>query len=96
MKELEKGGSAADLQEWAESQNNLKAAQRHFATRLAIEARELARQVPSERRGTIREWLETAAANALYVKRRLGDTELQGRIAPTERWLDIFDSVCEQ
>lgn len=96
MLALSQGGSAADLSGWAESQNNVGEAAKHFLKRMATETAEL-RQLPLVvRRERVRSWLEDADANRLYLKTKL-QTKLQsapiGRFAPTDNWLEIFDAM---
>lgn len=95
LEELSAGGSAANLPAWAESQNNLAAAQKHFVTRLAAEKKKLIRKPLRERPDQIREWLETAAANNLLLNKRLGKPKLQGHFVPAESWLDRFNAFTE-
>jgi hypothetical protein len=87
---LERGRSAAQVPAWAESQNNLNEAAMHFMARLATETARVGRQGPSSRLSQTRDWLEDAAANAMYVESRVDDgIELQH--APPGRWLELLD-----
>lgn len=92
MDELAAGGSAANLQSWAESRNNIGMAQRHFISRLSSYERALRRAPTNHRVNRVLDRLQTAAANMLLINRRLGaDTDIQGKIAPAEDWLDLFE-----
>ena len=85
------GGGAANLRNWAESQNNVAAAQRHLLHRIAREAQKMLKEAVPDRQESARDWLESAAANALLIRRRLGGTTLRGRFAPAEEWLDCLN-----
>ncbi len=87
---LATGGSAAQIPAWAESQNNLGAASMHFVSRLASEATRLGRYGPRQRFNHVRDWLEDAAANALYLENRIGD-EVKLRHGPCDKWLELLD-----
>lgn len=92
MDTLAAGGSASQLQAWAESQNNVATAQRHFIARMAMEARALRGGQRAER---IREWLEEAAAGMLFVNQKMGnDGKVYG--APTLKWLELFEAAVER
>lgn len=84
------GGTAANLRNWAESQNNVSAAHRHFLHRLARETQKHLKMSEPDRFDSTVDWLESAAANALFIQRRLGDVQLKGRFAPAEMWLDCL------
>jgi hypothetical protein len=92
---LDRGGSAGDLQAWAEGQNNLTAAVQHFIWRMNAEAqRLLAEPLPARRRDMVRAWLEDADANALYIKNRLKKAAPKGeRVAPAGTWLRLYDEI---
>ena len=92
---LDRGGSAAELQAWAEGQNNLTAAVQHFIWRMNAEAQRLANEpLPVKRRDIVRAWLEDADANALYIKGRLKKAAPKGeRIAPAGVWLRLYDEI---
>jgi len=92
FEELERGGTAANLPGWAESQNNLGTAQNHFITRLVTEEARLSALSPGHRPAQIREWLEVADANMMLVRKRVGDDYI-GHTAPVDSWLDGFDKV---
>lgn len=94
MSELGRGGSAANLRAWAESQNNVGEAAKHFLSRLATETRDLLSVPPSDRVDPVRTWLEEAAANRLYLDARLRDVAPgpHGRFAPSESWLSVLDT----
>lgn len=89
-------GSASTLAAWAESQGNTRAAHTHFLQRLMDETSKLKLKTLGERRLAIREWLESATANRLLLKQRLGDAlyrALKGEVAKTDVWLEEFDIV---
>ncbi len=89
---LERGQSAADVPAWAEGQNNVAEAQRHFIARIAEETHALTRRrEPNERAEHVRGWLEDAIATRLFLQSRFGDLGLVGRYAPADEWLDLFD-----
>ncbi len=85
------GGSAANLPNWAESQNNTTTSHKHFISRLGLEDRALANLSPSEKIDRIRDWLQTGASTHLYILDRLRDG-LRGRVVPSQSWLDIFET----
>jgi len=95
IRALRRGESASDVASWAESLNNCGTANRHFIHRMMQVGSELYGYGSSDlRRDHVREWLEGAAANTLYIHSRLGrepEDEQLGRVAPTQNWLDIFD-----
>lgn len=91
LEALAKGGSAATLPQWAESRNNMKAANQHFVTRLALEASALSRMSLRDRGESVRDWLEEAAATGLLLQSRIAP-ESPGRLAPVQRWLDSIDA----
>lgn len=94
LEELARGGTAADVPQWAESRNNHQEAHRHFVARLALEGAETEEAATAaERLDQIEEWLEEADANRLYLQSQLG-AEI-GRFAPTASWLEILRSVLE-
>ncbi len=92
MEVLRRGGTAAQLPNWAEAQGNMKSAQKHFVQRMVREGKRMARtQSLSDRRDLIMDWLEGARASTLFIANRVG-SEL-GRSAPVDEWRDlIFDS----
>lgn len=89
--ELQRGGSAANLPNWAESHMKVAASQRHFLHRAAVSAQRVLKLSLDERQEHVRDWIESSAANDLLIQRRLGDSELKGRTAPTEVWLELLD-----
>ena len=90
MDTLANGGSAAQLQAWAESQNNVSTAQRHFIARIASEERALRGKQKADR---VRDWLEEAIGTMLLINQRLGGQPIYG--APATLWLDLFESLSE-
>ncbi len=86
-------GSARNLPPWAESQNNLTAAQRHLVSRCAIEQGRLARLALPQRLDAVRDWLETATANMLLIQDRIRPTSIKGTKAPTGDWLTLLDEL---
>lgn len=90
---LERGASAATVPAWAEGQNNVAEAQKHFVARIAAEAHSVARRrEPTERSDHIREWLEDAIATSLFLRNRFGTVARVGKYAPADQWLDLFDT----
>jgi hypothetical protein len=81
---MERGASAASVPAWAEGQNNVAEAQRHFVARFAAEAH-------TERRDHVRDWLEDAIATSLFLRNRFGTAARAGKYAPADHWLDLFD-----
>jgi hypothetical protein len=94
---LAAGATAATLPAWAEGRNNITTAQKHFIERMIDVERRMRRVSASDRPDDVREWLETAAANQLYISTRLGtrDEALQGRVIPADDWLEVFDAEVE-
>lgn len=92
MEELGRPGSARNLANWAENQNNTTASHKHFVSRMGLEDRALLNLPPSERVDRISDWLQGAASTFLYIRSRL-DEGLKGRVAPAQKWLDIFESI---
>jgi hypothetical protein len=91
MTELKKkGGSAANVPAWAESQNNLATSQQHFIARMATEEAQLGQLGPTERIERIDDWLEEASANQLYIRKKLGNVSLKGRAAASDDWLEVL------
>jgi hypothetical protein len=91
---LRAGRSAGNVVAWAESQNNIDTAKKHFVQAMQREAVRLA---GSKRpRDSVIDWLETAAASRLLLRDRLGRAGLDpsvGRHADAEAWLDALSSV---
>lgn len=85
--------SAATVAAWAESPNNVTASQLHFLLRLIEEERRLRRLGLPDRQQAVQDWLESAAANALYINSRIADPPLRGRVAPAQQWLDQLDAA---
>lgn len=93
MEELARdGGSARNLPNWAESQNNTTTSHKHFVYRIGVEERAMANMAPSEKLEQVRDWLQSAASTYLYIRDRLGDA-LRGRVAPSQRWLDVVEEA---
>ncbi|MBW1932801.1 MAG: hypothetical protein JRI56_07270 [Deltaproteobacteria bacterium] len=95
---LLRGGSAASVPSWAESQNNLRDAQRHFVQRMVEEGRGLAEQPTLDQRlEKVRDWLADAEAKALLLERRVGERHGAsfGRRAPVEEWTSIIEEMVE-
>ena len=82
--------TAADLPQWAESRNNILAAQKHFICRLALEGARFRKMSRQGRESIVRDWLEDAAAGSLYLRSRLRESDI-GRIAPAQNWLEVLD-----
>jgi len=82
--------TAGDLPQWAEGRNNLTASQKHFICRLSLEGARFRKLSRQGREDVVRDWLEEAAAGFLYIRNRLGGTDI-GRSAPAQRWLDLLD-----
>lgn len=90
---LDAGRTAASVPAWAESQNNVAAAHKHFIQRVAFEARGLGRMSASERVEYVRNWLTDAVATRLLLEKRLAADDVPEKIAPTDEWLDLFDGI---
>lgn len=93
MSTLAAGGSASTLVAWAEGPNNVKAAQSHFLTRMIIADDELAEMDAHQRSEAVSDWLETAAANRLFIHERLGAEfqRLRGHFAPAGVWAAVLE-----
>lgn len=89
VEHLAGGGSAADVPAWAESQNNLGMAHRHFVARLAMEGQRLQSLSHKKRSTAIYDHLEEAEASALLIEKRVGKNV--GRVAPAGVWRDLLD-----
>lgn len=96
--ELWAGGSASRIPKWAESQNNIGHAQKHFLQVMADVGAELAPMSEDERREHVVDWLENAEADWLFMASRLKRKKLPlvGRRAPTGVWLDLIEAVAEE
>ncbi len=98
VRTLLRGGSAASVPGWAESQNNRRDAHQHFVQRMLDEGQRLA-QLPTldQRLERIRDWLDDAEAKALFVERRVGERHGPsfGRRAPVEEWANIIEEMVE-
>jgi hypothetical protein len=92
LEALREGRTAADLPPWAESQNNLGAAQRHLVARLAVEGAKFRKLTLAKREALVRDWLEDAEAGVLYLKKRL-NTPVIGTSAPAAAWLEQLDEA---
>jgi hypothetical protein len=93
MEVLAAGGSAAQVPEWAESQNNISAASMHFVSRLASDARRISKVAANQRYEEVRDWLEDAAGNSLYIESRMSDESIELTHAPCQLWIDLLDQV---
>jgi len=94
MATLASGGSASTLRAWAESSNNLNAAQTHFLTRVAREQAGLRNLDLGARQEYVEDWLETADATLLLIRQRLGrGNNLKGRSVPAESWIRIVNDI---
>lgn len=82
-------GTAADSPGWAEGQNNVGLAQRHFITRLALEGEAFRVVTRKKRSVAIRDALDEAEATELLLTKRLG--RRVGRYAPAKAWRDVLD-----
>lgn len=94
MAELRRRGSASNLPRWAEGRGKVTVAHQHFVYRIASEAKRLAQiEDLNEREDAVREWVESAAANSDWIRKRLErrEVELTGKAAPTELWLEVLD-----
>lgn len=92
LEALSSGGSAAAVPAWAESQNNLTAASRHFVARLALEGQRYRRHPQKRRENLVRDWLEEAEGSVLYLRQRL-KVPVIGRVASAANWLDLLDKA---
>jgi hypothetical protein len=91
---LDRGDSASSVPAWAEGQNNVAEAQRHFIARFAAEAHAISRRRDrTERAQHARDWLEDALATRLFLANRFGDAGRVGRYAPADVWLDLLERV---
>jgi hypothetical protein len=95
MERLEVGGSASEIPAWAESQNNLGMGSKHFIFRQLREVDTIRPMSLRRKRQYIRDWLEDADANVLYLTQRLKEARMQikGRIAPAQEWLRYLDAT---
>jgi hypothetical protein len=96
MDALARGGSAANLVQWAESRNNQTTSSKHFIRRLLMEEFGLQEMGADDRLERIRDWLIDADATATYVARRIGGNGLIGKVAPAQRWLAAVDTVATE
>lgn len=92
LEALSDGRTAADLPPWAESQNNLAAAQRHLVSRLATEGTKFRKLTLAKREMLVRDWLEDAEAGVLYLRKRL-NAPVIGKTAPAASWLEQLDAL---
>jgi hypothetical protein len=90
MQRLEQGGSAADLPNWAESQNNLAQAHKHLVNRLLREERRLDQVPAGEREDEVLDWLDSATGSAVRVQRQLEGTDHKIAFAPVGAWADLL------
>lgn len=91
---LASGGSADSVAAWAESRSNVKAAKTHFLTRMILAEDELSSVDVDERPDEVKDWLEGAAANILYLRDKIGAPSfgrLKGHIAPAGTWATILE-----
>lgn len=89
MDTLIKGDSASALIAWAEGQNNLEAAQKHYIARIAQEHVKIRKLSLAERQNSIRNWLEDADVNQVYLESK----GINGTFAPAGHWLATFEGV---
>ena len=89
--ELARGGSASNLPAWAEQRNNLNAATMHFLMRVSSEIDSLSALPISDRIESVGEWLESAIARQSSVRRRFADAKINGKMAPADVWLEIYE-----
>lgn len=92
---LERNGSASELANWAESQNKVDSANKHFLYRLAQQAHDMAQLSASKRATRCKDWLEGAAANLLLIEAKLKDVDLKIRSVPALDWQEELESVLE-
>tara|TARA_R110002167_G_scaffold148524_2_gene341494 strand:- start:1051 stop:2328 length:1278 start_codon:yes stop_codon:yes gene_type:complete len=95
MDELNRGGSASNLPAWAEQQSNLSASTQHFLIRLRTEIDNLSNLSITERIEHVNDWLGSAIARQAIVKRRFGQANVNGKMAPADIWLDLFNDLIE-
>lgn len=88
---LERGRSAAELPTWAENQNNISQAQKHFASRMLEEGKKLSSLSANGKRQYVRDWLEDADVNAVYVKSKI--KRLKGDAVSVESWSRIVSEI---
>ena len=90
MDELARGGSASNLPAWAEQQSNLAAATHHFLLRVLSEISEVTSMSIPDRIDRVNQWLESAIARQSNIRRRFGEEQIKGKMAPADEWLEIF------
>lgn len=93
LEALAAGDSAASVISWAESQNNVAMAQKHFVSRLASVGREISGMTRRARGEGVASWLEDAVANGLYLKLRMEPNDVPGDVAPTDEWLELYEGI---
>lgn len=93
MDELARGGSAANLPEWAEQQSNLGAATQHFLIRIQQVVNEISSMSIPDRLEAVNDWLETAITRQAIIDRRFSPGAPQGKMAPANGWLDLLDGA---
>ncbi|MHC4551020.1 MAG: hypothetical protein ACYTEZ_19900 [Planctomycetota bacterium] len=90
MRALEKGESASNLPNWAESQNNLAQSHKHFVNRLLREERRLDQLPVRDRQDAVLDWLDSAGGSADAVKRRLKGLRHKIAFARVATWGDLL------
>jgi hypothetical protein len=89
FEQIASGHTAADVAQWAESQNNVAAAQRHFISRLALEGEALGGLTRKKRATAIRDSLDAAEGTELLLTKRL--KRRVGRYAPVSHYIELLD-----
>ena len=90
----ERGETAAQVAEWAESRNNLTAAHFHYILRMIQAGGRMKRVKRGSRRAALAlGWIERTHANQMWVSRRLNrkKRKLVGRYTPVEEWGELFE-----
>lgn len=89
--ELKSGGSAANLPDWVESRSNTAASKKHFIFRIKKEFEIINNLSKEEKKEHIKDLLEIAISNKLFIDNRLKEEKLKGNAAPSSLWLDLFE-----
>jgi hypothetical protein len=89
FEQIAMGNTAADVAQWAESQNNIAAAQRHFITRMALEGEALGGLSRKKRASAVRDALDAAESTELLLTKRL--KRRVGRYAPVSHYIELLD-----
>lgn len=92
---MSRGATAGSVGSWAESRNNVTAAQNHFLSCVVREDRGMAGLDLAERQDVILDWLEEAHSHQLLIERRMGEDGPVGITAPVEEWLDVLNESSE-